>query len=133
MADPEAYRGLRIAVVGAGNSAIEAAVDLVAQRHGDKISFRPPGEINDVTLIIRSDMKNDLKFGNKMQVYQCIDEVRIKVHFGSSIKEIRDGEIVVMNARSSEVTETVPNDYIFAMIGGDRPTKFLEAIGIKIG
>lgn len=133
LADPEIYRGRKIAVVGAGNSAIEAAVDLVARRHGDKISFRPPDEINQVTLIIRSDMKNDLKFGNKLQVYQCIDEGKIKVYFGTSIKEIRDGEIVLMNARSSEVTATVSNDYIFAMIGGDRPTKFLEAIGIKIG
>jgi len=38
-----------------------------------------------------------------------------------------------MNARSIEEKATIPNDYIFAMIGGDRPTKFLEAIGIKIG
>jgi hypothetical protein len=38
-----------------------------------------------------------------------------------------------MNARTSEVKATVPNDDIFAMIGGDRPTKFLESIGIKIG
>lgn len=133
LADPEVYRGRKIAVVGAGNSAIEAAVDLVARRHGDKISFRPSEEINEVTLIIRSVMKNDLKFGNKRQVYQCIDEGKIKVYFGTSIKEIRDGEIVLMNARSNDVTDTVPNDYIFAMIGGDRPTKFLEAIGIKIG
>ncbi|HEX8117248.1 MAG TPA: NAD(P)-binding domain-containing protein, partial [Pyrinomonadaceae bacterium] len=122
-----------IIVVGAGNSAIEAAVDLVAKRQGDRITFRPDSEINDVTLVIRSDMKNDLKFGNKQQVYDCIDEGKIKVFFGTSIKEIRDGEVVLMNARTQEVKETVPNDFIFAMIGGDRPTKFLESIGIKIG
>jgi thioredoxin reductase (NADPH) len=133
LADPESYRGRKIAVVGAGNSAIEAAVDLVARRQGDQISFRPNDEINEVTLIIRSDMKNDLKFGNKLQVYQCIDEGKIKVYFGTAIKEIRDGEVVLMNARSGEVKATVQNDYIFAMIGGDRPTKFLESIGIKIG
>lgn len=132
LADPDFYKNRRIAVVGAGNSAIEAAVDLVARRVGDKISFRPPGEINDVTLIIRSDLKNDLKFGNKLQVYQCIDEGKIRVYFGTSIKEVRDDEIVLMHARTNEVTATVPNDYIFAMIGGDRPTRFLEAIGIKI-
>ncbi len=133
LADPETYQRKRIIVVGAGNSAIEAAVDLVATRNGNKISFRPEAETNDVTLVIRSDMKNDLKFGNKFQVYQCIDEGKIKVHFGTSIKEIRDGEVVLMNARTSAETATVANDYIFAMIGGDRPTKFLEAIGIKIG
>ena len=133
LTDPEAYRRKRIVVVGAGNSAIEAAVDLVATRQGDRITFRPDSEINDVTLVIRSDMKNDLKFGNKLQVYDCIDEGRIRVFFGTSIKEIRDEEVVLMNARTEEVKATIPNDFIFAMIGGDRPTKFLESIGIKIG
>ena len=133
LTDPEAYRRRRVVVVGAGNSAIEAAVDLVATRRGDRITFRPESEINEVTLVIRSDMKNDLKFGNKLQVYDCIDEGRIKVFFGTSIKEIREDEVVLQNARTEEVKATVPNDFIFAMIGGDRPTKFLESIGIKIG
>jgi thioredoxin reductase (NADPH) len=133
LTDPEAYKRKRVMIVGAGNSAIEAAVDLVATRQGDKITFRPDTEINDVTLVIRSDMKNDLKFGNKLQVYDCIDEGKIKVFFGTSIKEIKDDEVVLQNARTEEVKANVPNDYIFAMIGGDRPTKFLEAIGIKIG
>jgi thioredoxin reductase len=133
LTDPEAYKRKRVIIVGAGNSAIEAAVDLVATRQGDQITFRPPEEINDVTLVIRSDLKNDLKFGNKLQVYDCIDEGKIKVFFGTSIKEISDEAVVLQNARSEEVKATVPNDYIFAMIGGDRPTKFLEAIGVKIG
>lgn len=133
LTDPEAYKRKRVIVVGAGNSAVEAAVDLVATRQGDKITFRPDSEINDVTLVIRSDMKNDLKFGNKLQVYDCIDEGKIKVYFKTSIKEIRDDEVVLQDARTSEVKATVPNDFIFAMIGGDRPTRFLESIGIKIG
>jgi thioredoxin reductase (NADPH) len=133
LTDPEEYRRKKIIVVGAGNSAIEAAVDLVARRDGTKITFRPDEEINEVTLVIRSDLKNDLKFGNKQQVYDCIDEGKIKVYFGTAIKELKDDEVVLMNARSQEVKATVKNDYIFAMIGGDRPTKFLEAIGIKIG
>ncbi|HEV2802973.1 MAG TPA: NAD(P)-binding domain-containing protein [Pyrinomonadaceae bacterium] len=133
LTDPEEYKRKKIIIVGAGNSAIEAAVDLVARRDGTKITFRPEEEINEVTLVIRSDLKNDLKFGNKLQVYDCIDEGKIKVYFGTSIKEIRDDEVVLMNARTQEVKTTIKNDYIFAMIGGDRPTKFLEAIGIKIG
>jgi thioredoxin reductase len=131
--DPEAYKRKKVIIVGAGNSAIEAAVDLVASRQGDKITFRPPEEINEVTLVIRSDLKNDLKFGNKQQVYDCIDEKKIKVYFGTAIKEIHDDRVVLMNARTQEEKATIPNDYVFAMIGGDRPTKFLESIGVKIG
>ena len=132
LTDPEVHRKNWVIVVGAGNSAIEAAVDLVARRNGDQITFRSDDEINEVALVIRSDMKNDLKFLNKLQVYQCIDEGKVKAYFGTAIKEIRDAEVVLMNARTGEEKMTLPNDYIFAMIGGDRPTKFLESIGIKI-
>ena len=72
---------------------------------------------------MRSDFKNDLKFGNKLQVYQCIDEGKIKVYFGAAIKEISDGEVVLMDARTREEKARIENDYIFALIGGDRPTK----------
>ena len=132
LTNPDEFKRRSVIVVGGGNSAVEAAVDLVARREGDQIEFRPPDEINDVTLVVRSDFKNDLKFGNKLQVYQCIDEGKVKVFFGAAIKEISDGEVVLMNARTKEEQAKIPNDYIFALIGGDRPTKFLKSIGIKI-
>jgi thioredoxin reductase len=132
LTNPEDFRRRRVVIVGGGNSAVEAAVDLVASRYGDQIKFRPEDEINEVTLIVRSDFKNDLKFGNKLQVYQCIDEGRIRVYFGAAIKEISDTEVVLMDARTREEKARVKNDYIFALIGGDRPTKFLESIGITI-
>ncbi|MDT4895405.1 MAG: hypothetical protein QOH25_482 [Acidobacteriota bacterium] len=132
LANPEDFKRRKVTIVGGGNSAVEAAVDLVARRSGDSIEFRPPEEINDVTLIVRSDFKNDLKFGNKQQVYQCIDEGKLKVYFGAAIKEISDHEVVLMDARTEEEKARIENDYILALIGGDRPTKFLESIGITI-
>jgi thioredoxin reductase len=132
LTNPEEFRRRKVVIVGGGNSAVEAAVDLVARRDGDQITFRTPEEINDVTLVVRSDFKNDLKFGNKLQVYHCIDEGKIKVYFGAAIKEISDTEVVLMDARTKEEKAKIPNDYIFALIGGDRPTKFLESIGISI-
>lgn len=132
LADPEAYRRRRIVVIGAGNSAIEAAVALVARRDGDSFNFRTADEMNEVTLVIRSDLKNDLKFENKMQVYDCIDAGLITAHFGTSVKEIRAGEVVLMNARTKEETATIKNDLVFALVGGERPTEFLRSIGIKI-
>jgi thioredoxin reductase len=132
LADPELYKRRRVIVVGAGNSAIEAAVDLVARRDGDKIIFRGDEETNEVALVIRSDMKNDLKFNNKMQVYDCIDAGRIKPYFSAAIKEVRAGEVVLVNSRTHEEIATLPNDLVFALIGGERPTEFLKSIGIKI-
>jgi thioredoxin reductase len=132
LSNPEDFKQRKILVVGGGNSAVEATVDLAARRRGDQIEFRAPDEINDVTLVVRSGFTNDIKFGNKLKLYHCIDEGKVKVYFDAGIKEISDGEVVLMNARTKEENAKIANDYIFALIGGDRPTKFLESIGITI-
>jgi thioredoxin reductase len=73
-----------------------------------------------------------------MMVYECIDEGRIKAFFGQTVKEITANEVVLMNARerdpkTARETARIKNDYVFALIGGEKPTKFLESIGVKIG
>jgi thioredoxin reductase (NADPH) len=131
LSDPDDYKGKKCIIVGAGNSAIEAAVDLTGfKRDGDQITFTRD---NDVTLLVRSDLKGDLKLGNKMNLYDCIDAGKIKMLMRRAIKEIKADEVVLMDARSSEEKGRLANDYIFALIGGEKPTKFLENMGIKIG
>jgi thioredoxin reductase len=68
-----------------------------------------------------------------MNVYDCIDAGKIKVYFRTEIKEIKENEVVIMDVRSKEEKARIPNDFIFALIGGEKPTKFLEGIGIKVG
>jgi len=130
LSNPDDYQNKKCIVVGGGNSAIEAAVDLSGfKRDGNSITFT---RTNDVTLIVRSDFKGDLKLGNKMNIYDCMDAGKVKVLFGAAIQEVREKEVVIINVRTKKEIETVPNDYIFALIGSERPTKFLESIGIKI-
>jgi thioredoxin reductase (NADPH) len=131
LSDPDDYVGKKCIVVGAGNSAIEAAVDLTGfKRDGDSFTFT---RANEVTLVVRSDFKGDLKLGNKMNVYDCIDAGKIKVYFRTEIKEITETEAVLMDVRTKEEKARLANDYVFALIGGEKPTKFLEGLGIKIG
>jgi thioredoxin reductase len=131
LTDPKEYIGKKCIVVGAGNSAIEVAVGLTGfEREVEEFHFN---EGSEVTLIVRSDFTGDLALGNKMNVYDCIDSGRIKAFFGCAIKEITRDEVVIMNARTKEEKARVKNDYIFALIGGEKPTKFLEGIGVKIG
>ncbi|MEO6393125.1 MAG: NAD(P)-binding domain-containing protein, partial [Pyrinomonadaceae bacterium] len=132
LANPDDFHRRQIVVVGGGNSAVEAAIDLVADREGQGLSFRPAETANDVTLLVRSEFKTDLKFGNKLLAYQCVDAGRLKIHFRSAIKEIRPGEVVVVDSVTSHEKETIPNDLVFALLGGERPDKFLESIGIQI-
>ena len=131
LSDPDDYVGKKCIVVGAGNSSIEAAVDLTGlQRDGERITFT---RNNEVALVVRSDFKGDLKLGNKMNVYDCIDAGKIKVFFRTEIKEITPTEVVLMDVRSKEEKARLANDFVFALIGGEKPTKFLEGIGIKVG
>ena len=45
---------------------------------------------------------------------------------------MRENEVVLEDVRTKQVIETIPNDYVFALIGGERPNRFLESIGITI-
>src|SRR5262245_341590 len=137
LTDPNRYSRRHILVVGAGNSAIEAAIDLAARRSeaGKAIAgWRD----NRVSLVIRGNFKSDLKLGNKMLIHECTDKGAVKAYFGQAVKEIIPGGVVLMNARerdpkTARATARIRNDYVFALIGGEKPTKFLESIGIKVG
>jgi thioredoxin reductase len=130
LSDPDDYVGRKCIVVGAGNSAIEAAVDLTGfRREGDRFTFTRD---NEVTLVVRSDFKGDLKLGNKMNIYDCMDAKRIKVYFRTTIKEMNEREVVLADARSGDEKAKLENDFIFALIGSERPTKFLQSLGVQI-
>jgi thioredoxin reductase len=132
LSNPGDYKGRNIIVVGGGNSAVEAAVDLVATREGSTITPRPPEERNNVTLLVRSYIATNVKFGNKLQLYQCLDDGILDVKFGVAISELREREVDIISVQSKKPVGTIPNDYVFALIGGERPDKFLESIGISI-
>ena len=132
LSNPTDFWGCRIVVVGGGNVAVEAAVDLVATRDGSLITPRTPEMMNRVTLLVRDYLAPTVKFGNKFQLYQCADNGIIDLRFGVGIKEMRENEIVLEDVKTHKELETIPNDYVFALIGGERPNKFLESIGITI-
>lgn len=129
--DPAEFKGKKIVVVGAGNSAVEAAVDLTGKRQSDGTVVFPTESGNEVSLVVRSDFPKDLTLENKMWVYYCIDQGRMKAYFGAGIKEIKEKEVTLMKIRGEQIIGTIPNDVVFAMIGSEAPKGFLEKIGIK--
>ncbi len=130
--DPSAFKGKRIIVVGAGNSAVEAAVDLAGQRQPDgTVTFPPDAEANQVTLVIRSDFPKDLTLENKMWVYYCLDAGRIQAYFGASVREITGTEVILEDVRDKREIARLPNDYVFALIGSMAPKEFLTKLGIQ--
>ncbi|MBI4750631.1 MAG: NAD(P)-binding domain-containing protein [Acidobacteria bacterium] len=129
--DPSVYKGKNIVVVGAGNSAVEAAVDLTGKRQDDGTVGFPKEGANQVALVVRSDFPKDLTLENKMWVYYCIDRGKIKAYFGAGIKEITETEVSIEKIRDKSEIVRMPNDVVFAMIGSIAPKEFLSKIGIK--
>lgn len=132
LTNPAEYRGKRIVVVGGGNSAVEAAVDLAAKRVGTTIEARPPEDRNHVTLLVRDYLAPTVKFGNKFQLYQCADDALLDLKFGVAIKEMRENELLLEEIPSRNDAGGIPNDIVFALIGGERPDRFLKSVGIEI-
>ncbi len=115
--EPEQYGGKSVLVIGGGDSAIEAALALAGQKGCT------------VTLSYRKNAFSRIKEKNEEKIEKAIEDRRINVLFESTVKNIHR-ENVVINVREGEVS--VPNDFVFVLIGGILPTKFLESMGISI-
>ena len=57
-----------------------------------------------------------------------MDEGRVKAFFNSAVVEIRERSVVVKTAAGPE---EIDNDFLFVMVGGENPKKFLNECGIE--
>ena len=117
--EPHPYFGMRVAVVGAANSAVDVALE--TYRKGAK----------QVTMIIREPSLSDsVKYWVKPDVENRIDEGSIKSYFNSNIKKIEDDKIHVSTPDGEIVLE---NDFVLAMTGYQPDFSFLTKLGIELG
>jgi thioredoxin reductase (NADPH) len=115
--DPHYYAFQNVLVVGAANSAIDAALE--TWRKGAK-----------VTMVIRGEKISDrVKYWVKPDIENRIKEGSIKAYFNSELKEIREKEVTIS---TPEGLVTIENDWVLAMTGYQPDLKFLKSLGIKI-
>lgn len=115
--DPHYYAFQKVLVVGAANSAIDAALE----------TWRKGAE---VTMVIRGDVISDrVKYWVKPDIENRIKEGSIKAYFNSEIKEIREHEVDIS---TPEGIVTISNDWVLAMTGYQPNINFLRKIGITI-
>jgi thioredoxin reductase (NADPH) len=115
--DPHLYAFQNVAVVGASNSAVDAALEI----------YRKGG---NVTMIIRgSSIGERVKYWVKPDIENRIKEGSIKACFNSEIKEILEEHIIV---KSANKVQKLPNDFVVALTGYQPNFTFLEKIGIKL-
>ena len=117
MIEAEQYRGTHVLVVGGGDSALEAALDIAAQ----------PG--TTVTLSYRGNAFDRAKRNNRERLDDAIANKRLSLCLASNVEEITDREVVLSMAGDKQ---TIANDAVIICAGGTLPTSFLKDMGIKV-
>ena len=117
--EPHPYFGMRVAVVGAANSAVDVALE--TYRKGAK----------EVTMVVReSSLSESVKYWVKPDVENRIEEGSIKSFFNSNITKITKDTVCI---NTPEGEKTIENDFVLAMTGYQPDFSFLKKIGIEIG
>ncbi len=115
--DPHFYAFQNIIIVGANNSAVDAALE--TWRKGA-----------NVTMIIQNDaIGTRVKYWARPDIINRIEEGSIKAYYNSTIKEIKE-TIVIINTPQGIID--IPNDWVIAATGYQPNLNFLEKIGIDL-
>ncbi|HVY75772.1 MAG TPA: YpdA family putative bacillithiol disulfide reductase [Puia sp.] len=115
--EPHYYAMQRVLIVGANNSAVDAALE----------TWRKGAE---VTMVIReSSIGKRVKYWVKPDIENRIAEGSIRAYFNSELVAIREKEVDI---QTPEGLVTIPNDYVLAMTGYQPNFAFLEGLGIEL-
>lgn len=115
--DPHFYASQKLAVIGASNSAIDAALEC----------YRKGAE---VTLIIRGpEVGQRVKYWVRPDIINRINEGSIKAYYNATVKEIRDTKIEI---QTPEGKITLENDFVLALTGYMPNFEFLRKLGVQL-
>jgi thioredoxin reductase len=114
--EADEFSGSAVTIIGAGDSAIEAALAL--QRNGCR-----------VTILVRSAGFPKAKAKNQERIGQARANGQVRVHFNSQPLEI-GADFIAFNAEGKVQREK--NDWVFIMAGGELPLALLESFGIAM-
>jgi thioredoxin reductase (NADPH) len=115
--EPHFYAFQKVLVVGASNSAVDAALE----------TYRKGAT---VTMVIRdSQVGERVKYWVRPDIINRINEGAIKAYFNSSIAAIREKEVDI---NTPEGMITIPNDWVIAMTGYQPNLSFVQQAGITL-
>ena len=114
--EPHPYAFMKVLVVGAGNSAVDVALE----------SYRCG---SDVSMVIReSGIKETVKYWVKPDIENRIREGAIEAWFNSEILEIREKEVDI---RTPDGVKTIENVFVMAMTGYEPDFGIMKRMGIS--
>ncbi len=115
--DPHFYAFQKVAVVGANNSAVDAALETWRKGAAVTMIIRQTGIGERVKYWVRPDIENRIKEGS------------IKAYFESAVINITEKNIDI---QTPEGIITIENDWVLAMTGYQPDLNFLKAINIQL-
>ena len=110
--DPMDFKDRNVLVVGGGDSALEAAVALASCGARTTLSYR------------KKEFSRP-KPDNLAKLDELIKTGALTLKLGSEVSEITDTEVRLNN-------ETLPNDFVFTLIGRQPPLDFFRKSGVPI-
>jgi thioredoxin reductase (NADPH) len=114
---PHFYSLQDVAIVGASNSSVDAALEI----------YRKGG---NVTMIIRDDKIGErVKYWVRPDIINRIEEGSIGVYYNSEIIEVLENKI---NINQKGQLITIKNDYVLALTGYQPDFNFLQRIGVDL-
>lgn len=115
--DPHFYAFQKVLVVGANNSAVDAALE--TWRKGA-----------DVTMLIREkEVGERVKYWVRPDIVNRIKEGSIKAFTESKLVEIREREVLIQTGNQ---IQRIPNDWVIAMTGYQPNLTLLKKMGITL-
>lgn len=115
--EPHFYAMQKLLVVGANNSAVDAALE----------SFRKGAE---VTMVIKEgEIGKRVKYWVRPDIVNRIEEGSIKAFYHSRVLAIREKEADIQTPSG---LITIPNDYVLLMTGYQPNFAFMEKLGIHL-
>jgi len=115
--DPHFYAFQKVIVVGANNSAVDAALE----------TWRKGAE---VTMVIREDQIGErVKYWVRPDIVNRIKEGSIKAYFNSHVTSIKE---LVVEISTPEGNISIPNDCVIAATGYQPDLKFIATMGIEL-
>jgi thioredoxin reductase/NAD-dependent dihydropyrimidine dehydrogenase PreA subunit len=115
LVDPTQYQGKKVLVVGGGDSALEAAIQLATESDAN------------VTLSYRNAAFGKCRDANKRHFAELVKAGKVRALMSSQIKEVRHDAVVL---DSQGKLGTLPNDFVIACLGGELPAAFLSKLGV---
>ena len=115
--NPHFYVRQQVAIIGASNSAVDAALEI----------YRKGGF---VTMIIRGDeVGQRVKYWVRPDILNRIKEGNVKVYYNATVEQITEEEIAF---RQHGKLVTIANDFVLALTGYQPNFDFLKSIGIQL-